>query len=599
MNAFRISYIFLLLFFASVPVAAQDLKLKAVRFKGNETLSDGELLAQMNTKPKKGFQKLIFWKKRPGFIEAVLEDDINRIRSYYTRNGFLDPRITYATTESSAGAVSVLVTINENRFIRVNKLVLTSPQDTLVTHITRSLKKQIALKQGERFRDKDVFDSEALLKKGLNDNGYPFGSIGHRITVDNENSQCDVELIIIPGERSFFGGLSVKGDSLVPEKFIRKFVQFSTGQVFSAKKISRTQQDIFGSGLFRYVVVTPEKDSIQGNSIPVTIRVKELPGWQLESGIGYGTEDRLRLAAQLTRLYFLGGARKLIVNAKTSYFVPYSLDTRFVQPAVLFPKLDFVLNPFILRQRELSYRIDRFGGGINFLYRHSKTFSGQLSYSFEHDNLLQTGAMLPDSIELRHNKSIFGTGGRIDRSDDPFYPSKGYKLDVNVSYAVPGFGSNLHYYKAEVSLVNYFRLDYELTLATKIKTGVIQSVSRSVITPVEEKFYLGGASSLRGWGRHTISPVSQSGFSLGGNTMLEGSAELRFPVYDIFHGVIFMDAGNAWAQTFRYNPADLHYDAGIGLRIRTPIGPIRLDFASPVINDPFTFQFFISVGNAF
>jgi outer membrane translocation and assembly module TamA len=81
--------------------------------------------------------------------------------------------------------------------------------------------------------------------------------------------------------------------------------------------------------------------------------------------------------------------------------------------------------------------------------------------------------------------------------------------------------------------------------------------------------------------------------------MLEAGVELRFPVYDILHGAVFADAGNVWSPSYRYSLSDIHYDAGVGLRVKTPIGPVRLDFATPVINDKAGLQFFISVGNAF
>jgi outer membrane protein insertion porin family len=599
MKVLNVTIIFtLLLCLPAAVIAQQSLKLSSVKFEGNKILTDGELLDQMNSRPKKTFEKIFFWKKRPDLVEPVLQDDISRLQSFYNRNGFLNPEISYKT-DISGKKVRVAITIKENGFVKISKIDFNLEGDSLSAHLLDSLRPKLPLKDGNRFTDKDVFDSEALLKKGFSDLGYPFVNAGHKIEVEKEKLLCSVFLNINAGARSFFDGVSIKGDSLIPEKFIRKYVMFSEDQLYSAKKINKTQQDIFGTGLFRYVVLSSQKDSVKDNRIPVNIMVKELPVWQLEAGVGYGTEDRLRLAGQLTKLNFLGGARKIIINAKTSYFVPYSFDVRFVQPDIFFPKLDFVLNPFALREREISYRIDRWGSSINFLYRLSKIFNGQVSYSFEHVKLLQPGDVLPDSIGLKHNKSVFGIGGRIDLSNDPFYPSRGFKINVNLSYAIPGFGSRLHYYKAELSLIDYLSLDRDVTLATKLSTGFIRSVSSSVSTPVEERFYLGGASSLRGWGRHRISPVDEAGLALGGNTMLEASAELRYPVYDIIHGVIFMDAGNAWAGNFRYDLTSLHYDAGIGLRLRTPIGPVRVDFATPVINDSFRLQFFISVGQAF
>jgi outer membrane protein insertion porin family len=86
---------------------------------------------------------------------------------------------------------------------------------------------------------------------------------------------------------------------------------------------------------------------------------------------------------------------------------------------------------------------------------------------------------------------------------------------------------------------------------------------------------------------------------IGGNSVLEGSAEVRFPVYEIFGGAAFMDFGNVWPKAFNYNLERLKYDVGLGVRVKTPIGPIRLDLATPVFENKFRTQFFISIGQAF
>lgn len=597
MNRFVFTVIFCLAI-ASFNLSAQELRLKNVEFLSNKIIPDNELLGQMNTKPKTRIQKIMFWKKKPDFIYPVLEEDIGRLDSYYKRNGFLNPVIDFST-DTSGRKVNVIIRIKENSFVKVGSISLELTGDQTASPMTDSLLSGLPLKQNERFTDKDVFNSETIIKKRFSDRGYPLVKISHEIRLSADTLFCDVIFNINSGEKSYFGNVFITGDTLIPEKFIRKYLLFSEGDLFSQKKIDKTQQDIFGTDLFRYVVMTPVKDSIQDQKIPVGILVKELPRWQLETGIGYGTEDRLRLAAQVTKLNFLGGARRLIVNAKTSYFLPFSFDIRFVQPDILFPKLDLVLNPFISREREISYTIDRAGSIISLLYRLSRNLDARVSYTFERDRIRELIDLQLDPTELKHNKSVISSGITVNSSDDPFYPKKGYRLKADVSLAGLGSVSAVHYYRIDLSLVNYFAVDKATTLATKISTGVIQATGKSLLTPVEERFYLGGASSLRGWGRHRISPLNELGFATGGNTMAEGSIELRFPVYDIIQGGIFIDAGNVWSDSYHYDPRLLHYNAGTGIRIKTPIGPVRLDFATPVINDRFNIQFFLSVGNAF
>jgi outer membrane protein insertion porin family len=184
-------------------------------------------------------------------------------------------------------------------------------------------------------------------------------------------------------------------------------------------------------------------------------------------------------------------------------------------------------------------------------------------------------------------------------TDDLFSPTKGGKIKGHLTYMGLGFQSRYHYFRAETQINRYLEIFPKWILAGKIRMGFIQSLKENQSTPIEDRFLIGGASSLRGWGRHQISPVNQAGNIIGGNSMLETSIELRFPIYDIFSGVLFTDIGNVWRNTFNYDMTQLNYNAGLGFRVSTPIGPVRLDMATPVFDEPFRLQLFISIGHAF
>jgi outer membrane protein insertion porin family len=581
-------------------VAQNGTRLKSIDFEGNKIISNSELLAQMNTQPKKGVQKLLFWKKRPDFIPTDLNEDIERLKSYYIRNGFLNPDITYSLDSArSRSLVEVKIEISENSFVTVRDIDITLNGDSLNYYLIDSVRPEIPLESGKRFIDENVFGTQSMLKKAFTNNGYPYTSVNFDLHLERSSLVTDVHFDVNPGIKSYFGNTLISGDSLISERFIKKYLHFTAGKLYSTAKIDSSQQDLFATDLFQYVVISSMKDSISGNKIPVEVLVKELPRWKLETGTGYGTEDRIRLSAEITRLNFLGGARKLIFRAKTSYFLPFSFDLRFVQPNIFIRRLDLVINPFYLRQREISYRIDRLGGSVNFLYRPGRNLTLNFSYSFERDKILEIHNLEIDTASLKHNKSVFSVGGQYNTTDDIFYPSKGIRFDATLSYAGLGFSNMADYYKAEISIVKYLRISDKTVLATKISTGVILALEKNKRTPVEERFLLGGASSLRGWERHEISPLNLSGFPIGGNTMIEAGAELRFPVYEIIDGAVFAETGNVWSESYSYALSDIHYDVGIGVRVRTPIGPVRLDFATPVISDKAGLQFFISVGQAF
>lgn len=592
-------FLITILMFVSAASAWPQARVKGVNFEGNSAIEDDALLEQMNTQPKSGFAKLMFWKKRPDFIRPAFEQDIERLKSYYTRNGFLDPLIAVDLDSSRSGKlISINIRIGENEFVSIGDLVFNFRGDSTTRRFMDSLEKAVPLRSGIRFRDEDVFTSQTMITEKFSDNGYPYIRANYEINLNRDSLLADVAFDVTPGNKSFFGSVTITGDSLIPEKFFGKYLRFKPGQLYSQERIDSTQQDLYGTDLFQYVVISSKKDSAQDNRIPVEITVKELPRWRLETGIGYGTEDRVRLSAGITRRNFLGGTRRLIVNAKTSYFLPFFFDVRFVQPDFLLPKLDLILNPFYMRERERGYRIDRAGGGINFVYRITRRLDANLSYSFERDRILEISDLQLDPSELKHNKSVIGIGSRYNSTNSLFYPSAGQKTELAASLAGIGFSGDVHYYKIEGSHMRYIGLADEFVLALRLRSGIVKPTGSGTRTPVEERFYLGGASSLRGWPRHAVVPEAEAVTGLGGNTLLEASAELRFPVYGVVHGAVFSDAGNVWTGSWEYHINDLRYNVGAGIRVRTPIGPLRLDFATPVFEKP-KLQFFLSIGHAF
>jgi outer membrane translocation and assembly module TamA len=117
-----------------------------------------------------------------------------------------------------------------------------------------------------------------------------------------------------------------------------------------------------------------------------------------------------------------------------------------------------------------------------------------------------------------------------------------------------------------------------VVFASRLQIGNIRPFGNAQTNvPFSKRYFLGGATSIRGWGRYEVSPLSASGLPIGGDSMLAFTGELRAMVRGNFGGVLFLDGGNVWADAFGYKLGDLKYAVGPGLRYQTPIGPIRFD----------------------
>ena len=597
----KIAIIVFIIIIPAITYSQEIYTVKKITFSGNDSISANTLASQMNIQDATIAERLKFWEREPVFSEKTLKEDLERLTVYYQRQGFLNPEIDYHLTKNpNKKKVTIQIDIKPGKAFHIDQV--TYSINDLPENLLSGIKKKRAFNEGDRFIDEEILNHENQIREAFENLGYPFVEVEHYITLQQQKHRATIHFSINPHSKTYFGHIKLAGDSLVSENFIRKKLRFNSGQVYSEQKIKKTQERLFNTDRFKYIVIQPEKEKVQNDSIPVTIKMQELPPWSVETGAGYGTEDRLRLSVRLTKLQFLGGTRKFIFLGKRSHFLPINLETKVIQPNVFIDNMDLIINPFFIRENEESYSVDRLGGGITLQHTFSRKTSGYFMYSMERDfltNKTDIDTLTGKARDAIHNKSGITVGISQNSTNDLFSPTKGGKIKGHLTYMGLGFQSRYHYFRAEAQINRYLEIAPKWILAGKLRMGFLQSLKDNQSTPIEDRFLIGGASSLRGWGRHQISPVNQAGNIIGGNSMLETSVELRFPIYDIFSGVLFTDIGNVWKNTFNYDMTKLNYNTGLGFRISTPIGPVRLDMATPVFNEPFRLQLFISIGHAF
>ena len=124
----------------------------------------------------------------------------------------------------------------------------------------------------------------------------------------------------------------------------------------------------------------------------------------------------------------------------------------------------------------------------------------------------------------------------------------------------------------------YVPIRERFSIANRVQLGSIDALNDDPANvPFAKKYFLGGASSIRGWGRFEVSPLSSTGLPIGGNSLFAFSSELRAVVRGPYGAVLFLDGGNVWTSEWSIDPSDLQYAVGVGFRYRTPIGPFRFD----------------------
>lgn len=601
----RLLYCIIIFFTLNIAAAEENLILQEIQFEGNKNISSRQLSANLLLEEKGLKHKIFFWKRPPTFSEFTLQEDLKQIKVDYQKQGFLQVEVTaQKQIDSSKNELILTFEIVENKPVEIEKIIYDISVDSQET--ANKLKEALAdnsqiaqLQIGERFVDAELKKTLNRIFRYLRENGYPFPEVSQLLQLSENRRKVTIIYQVDPGEYCKISQITLSGNEKTPAKSILQQATIDSGEMFNQRELEKSQKLIQQLGMFQSVTVRNKLDNIENNQIPLEIMVQELPFWSLKSGIGYGLEDRFRVSIELQKLGFLGGIRRANFYAKHSYLEPYHFSLKFTQPALFNRRSSLSVDNFIKRENEAAYELQRYGLIFTLQQGFGKYSNTFANYKFERNNLQIKQEAAPDLDNEYYNKSSISWGISRDSSQPAFFPDSGFFSSFVTTLSGLKLRSRYHYTQSLLEIRNFQRITVRTVLASRTKFGIIKPIWGDDETPLEELFVAGGSSSIRGWERATIGPKNEFGNTIGGESYLEFSCELRQKIYQRFHLVAFTDVGNVWPKFDQHNLEDLLYAAGLGVRIETPIGPLRLDAAQPLWNKQKQIQIHLSIGQAF
>ncbi len=300
---------------------------------------------------------------------------------------------------------------------------------------------------------------------------------------------------------------------------------------------------------------------------------------------------------------WLGGGRRLSVLAKYSS-INIAGVVNFVQPHFLSPRTQGVVDFRYDQEKEQTY----LRNVARLLPRLDQHFSSQLTgfigFRFEYDKLNEIATATAQELGgvRRHGFLSGPTAGLVwNTSDDPFNPKKGEVISLLLDQAGAIWGGDYSFYKITAEAKKYIDIGWQTVFASRLKLGFADAIGSDQNLPIFERFYSGGEKSVRGYGRRRLGPLSASHDPLGGLSLLEGSVELRRPIWKELGGAVFVDFGQVSKRSYDLPMGNLQFSAGFGLSYTTPVGPLRLDvgfpFKAPPGDRPWQIHF--SIGASF
>lgn len=602
-SALTTFYLILILFFpACFYLHAQEngkeISISGFDIKGNQSISDNEIKKNITTES----PSIKPWVDNPVFDEQIFRNDIVRIKELYDSHGYYDAAVEFDLDfDDSEENVEITIKITEGDPIILRKLELTIKKDDDNTELKKQILGKIDLKEGERFSSERFQESKTTIREMLSDQGYPKPKLEAEARVNRRMKWADTNIVVEPGDIYRFGSTTISGNERFSSGIIKRELAYKKGDLYSLKKISDTQSNIFETGLFRSISIntTLNEDSKQAD---VSIKVTERKPGTVKVGVGFGTEDLLRGQISWTQRNFFGGARVFDVAGKFS-FITQRVQTSVKQPYIFGGDSDYkgILN--FQRDDLPSYE----GKSLNVTNRIDKRISRELNTYAAFDLIYaridsQTTLTPLEQSRQKVFLTTLNSGFEYFRTDNLLNPTRGVVSILNIETSLSELASDVDYFKTIFEMRGY-RPYGNVVFAKRFKIGLIDTFgdTADLDVPIFKRFFAGGSASMRGFAFQKLGPLNESEDPVGGNSLIVGNAEARFPLYKDLGGVLFFDYGNVFPGSYDYKLDDLRYATGLGFRYDTLLGPVRVDFGYALNPDPDLnrFQIFISVGQAF
>jgi outer membrane protein insertion porin family/translocation and assembly module TamA len=536
------------------------------------------------------------WGRKFYFDRGRFDADLKRIEAFYADRGFPDARVTGFDVKLNdvQDAVEISVIIAEGDPVIVTAVEFTGFEAVPPDHF-EELKQRVPLKVGQPRDRALVVATHEIAINELRDHGHPYAKVSSDERPEAQPRQVALVFAAAPGPLARFGPIEIAGHESVGDSVILRKLNFRPGDLYRRSVVQDTQRQLYQMELFQFVnieTVDPEKESPE---VPIRVTVAEGKHQRVNFGVGYGTEEHGRVDGEYHHVNFLGGARSAGVHARWSS-LDRGIRLDFSQPYVFSPHLSLGLEGQQWYTFTPAYQSIVTGAKTTLVHRATPRQSWSASIMTE-----QTSSVIDNEVltnpEFRDDLialAVFGldpTTGRQDgvlnaigtdfqhsTADNLLNARRGYQLAVHAESAGRLLPGSFNYYAVSADARHYVPIGESIVIANRVQLGNIDQAGEDPKNvPFSKKYFLGGASSVRGWGRYEISPLSGSGFPIGGNTMFAFSSELRAVLRGNFGGVLFLDAGNVWTEGWTIHLRDLRYAIGPGLRYQTPVGPVRFD----------------------
>lgn len=591
-------------------------KIGKIDFVGNNAYGDGRLASVILTK-KSNF--LSFLTRKDVYSEAKLRADEEALRQFYFNHGYPDFRIvsTDASFDDASNEYTLTYTIEEGPRYNFGAVEVES---TVSGVDARELERLIETREGATYNARNVQKTMEAISTRVAAEGYPFARVTPRGNRDFGTNTVGISYVVDQGERAYVERIDVRGNTRTRDYVIRREFDIAEGDAFNQTMISRAKRRLEALGYFETVNISTTQGSAP-DRVVIVVDVKDQPTGAFGIGAGYSAgSDSVLLEASVEEKNFLGRGQYIRVAAGGGTDDARSFNISFTEPYFLGYRLAAGFDLFrSSTSSEDYYDYEETGGTLRVTAPITENLATTFSYtykqiSYDGDGDWNVGDNLSYPYESLINKDWVqsSVSNRLSYNtlDSQTEPREGIQAQLTQEFA--GLGGDSDFYKISAKARAFYTLSDEADLIGSITIQAGHVIPTNGDLKVFDQFMIGGRQ-IRGFENDGIGPRMNNGDALGGTTYLTASAEATLPMPGIpqdfgLRAAVFADAGTLFGnevdtggEAHSSTSAKLRASLGVGVVWASPFGPLRLDYAVPVLKEDYDEEqnFRFSIANQF
>jgi outer membrane protein insertion porin family len=587
-----------------------------VDFKGNKAYTEAQLVAQIQSKPRRFL--------RPGDLkDAELDIDKKRLEHFYLRNGYMD--VSVDKTDVQVGEetywnwfrkrkklADVTFYVTEGPQYHVGNLTITGNKSIELSEIQAVMN----LRPGAVFSDLILSDDADRIKQLYGEYGRVFTRIeqDRKLVTDAERIQggkhlFDVEIRIIEGAEVALREIITRGNTKTKDKVLIRQIELFPGDRLDTRKTKFAEYRLKNLQYFEDDVRITTEPTDNPEEANLVVDVTEKPTGEFNFGVGVSSAESLMGNVSLTQRNFdykdmpkswrdfisgnafTGAGQRFSIEAtagtksqryNVSFFEPWAFDRPIRLGGSVFHSVDQTYEDFDQTDTGFSVTAGKRLWGPR--------WDGDLTYKFVYSTIGDTDPYVPPLLSQQEGDRILSSlTARLvyDSRDSNMLPSRGWMMEASLELGGGPLLGDVTWVRPTLDISRYFTMvklanGGKHIIELRAKASMVESYGNTDEVPPFLRYYGGGVGSIRGFESRTVAPI-EGGYLIGGKKSITASAEYSMPLYEeIVRGSIFLDVGQVWdaGKTdpgyLVTNESGIRASAGVGLAIRTPLSPMPI-----------------------